>query len=279
MDPEIASALSFAGGALVSGKIIEKLLGPTADYFGKGVQLWAEKRINNLGNIFANAHHKLGDRIDSPGAVPPRVFAGILNEGSFCDAALATEYLGGVLASSRTEVSRDDRGAALISLVARLSTYQLRLHYILYRVFAEIYGGSNATVSDSASRQTLCTYLPTNVFHDAMDFSEEENHEVIMHHALVGLGREDLLGPNWALGGADLIRKHGYSVPAHGLVIEPSVFGVELFLHAHGRGNLLANMFLSPDTRFDGIQGIAIPKGSRPVRLPSPPWETSHPSA
>ena len=71
----------------MSGKVIEKILGPPADYFGKGSRFWAEKRVENLRNIFASAHQKLGNRIDSSGAVPPHGFAGILNEGSYRDAS------------------------------------------------------------------------------------------------------------------------------------------------------------------------------------------------
>jgi hypothetical protein len=74
------NALEVIGGALLGGKVVEKVLGPTAEYLGAGVKTFAEKRVGNVRNIFANAHKKLGDRIDSPGAVPPRVLAGILND-------------------------------------------------------------------------------------------------------------------------------------------------------------------------------------------------------
>jgi hypothetical protein len=51
---------------------IAKLLGPTADYLGGELQEFTKKRIKNVGNIFKNAEDKLGDKIEQPGAVPPK---------------------------------------------------------------------------------------------------------------------------------------------------------------------------------------------------------------
>jgi hypothetical protein len=41
----------------------------------------------------------------------PKVIKAILDDGSFCDDELTASYFGGVLASSKTEVGCDDRGA------------------------------------------------------------------------------------------------------------------------------------------------------------------------
>src|SRR5208283_3371005 len=56
----------------------------------------------------------------------------VLSEGYFCEDELQAMYLGGVLASSKSSVSRDDRAIAYCSLVSSLSSYQLRTHCILY---------------------------------------------------------------------------------------------------------------------------------------------------
>ena len=132
------------GLALLGTKdLVSKILGPTAEYIGEGIKTWTEKRVNNVRRIFANAAKKLGDRIDSDGQVPPRILRGILEEGSVTDDPLAADYFGGVLASSRTSIGRDDRGATIISLLSRLSAYQIRTHYVLYSVIRDMYlGGS-----------------------------------------------------------------------------------------------------------------------------------------
>jgi hypothetical protein len=42
------------------------MLGPTAEYLADGIKTFAEKRVENVRNIFTNAQKKLGDRINSP---------------------------------------------------------------------------------------------------------------------------------------------------------------------------------------------------------------------
>jgi hypothetical protein len=57
--------------------------------------------------------------------VSPRVL-GFLVQASLCEDELFAEYYGGVLASARGPSGRDDRGASMMSLIGRLSTYQVR---------------------------------------------------------------------------------------------------------------------------------------------------------
>ena len=114
--------------------LIPKLLGPTADYLGVEMQALTEKRVNNIKGIFLNARDKLSDRkLNGPGAVSPKVLKIIINDGSYSDDALSVEYFGGVLASSKAEVSRDDRGSRLARAIDVLSTYQLALSALCRR--------------------------------------------------------------------------------------------------------------------------------------------------
>src|ERR1700744_1578815 len=129
---DIGTGLTVLGSALGGKDVIIKILGPTADYIGDGMKDFAAKRIENVQKIFQNASKKLGDKIEEEGLIHPKVLQRTLNEGSYADDFLSIEYFGGVLASSRNETSRDYRGAFFISLVSKLSNYQLRLHYIFY---------------------------------------------------------------------------------------------------------------------------------------------------
>src|SRR4051812_30456729 len=97
------AALTLLGPAYLVGKV----LGPTADYVGEGVRDWTERRAENVQSVFRKAGRKLGDELDEPGGVPPRVLKGVLEEGQFAEDDLTREYLGGVLASSRTSSARD----------------------------------------------------------------------------------------------------------------------------------------------------------------------------
>jgi hypothetical protein len=145
------------GGGLAGAKVLEKFLGPTAEYLGEGMLTLVKKRAETFQRIFAKGEARLGDRINSPGAVPPRVLAGILNDGSYREDSVSIEYYGGVLASSRTPISRDDRAATFVNLVSRLSTYQLRLHYIIYGVMLKLYGGLGVGLGMEHDRNALRT--------------------------------------------------------------------------------------------------------------------------
>jgi hypothetical protein len=54
-----------------------------------------------------------------------------------------------------------------------MSTYQLRLHYIVYRVFLKLYGGLGLGVGLDHERQALRTFIPEAALIAAMDFSEK----------------------------------------------------------------------------------------------------------
>src|SRR6266581_8296847 len=145
---ETSTGLTILGTAIGSAKLIERMLGPTADYIGGGVEAWTKKRVDNVTRIFRSAQNKLGVKLEREGSVPPRVLKEILQEGSFCDDELAAEYFGGVLASSRSEIPRDDRGSAMARLVGRLTTYQLRSHFLLYTVIKTAFKGQDIIVNN-----------------------------------------------------------------------------------------------------------------------------------
>lgn len=119
-----------------SAPLALKILGPTADYLGDGLQSWTERRVQNVRRIFEIAGRRLGDEnLSRDGTVSPRILKAVLDEGSYWDDELGAEYFGGILASSRNEIGRDDRGATLAALVGRLrpincvvTTCSIRVH-------------------------------------------------------------------------------------------------------------------------------------------------------
>ena len=115
---ELETGITILGSAIGSAKILEKILGPTADYLGYQLKEWTEKKVKNTAAIFKNAEKKLGEKINQDGSVAPKVLKGILNEGAWSEEELQIEYFGGVLASSRSGVKRDDRGAYFVSLIS-----------------------------------------------------------------------------------------------------------------------------------------------------------------
>lgn len=244
---DLGTGLALFGSA----QVVEKLLGPTAAYIGTGVKDWTERRVQNVSAIFANAARKLGAQLDNDGAVPPKVLKEILAEGSFSEDAIATEYFGGVLASSRTNVARDDRAATFTSLVARMSTYQLRAHYICYRSLRETFLDSGRTLNVK-DRPHLQISIPLPALLHAMDMTPEESVNLVslFEHIFFGMSRENLI-ENFQYGALDK-EVFPWAVDS-GVLFQPTVLGAELFLRAHGHANLGAGALLlsSTATQFD----------------------------
>src|ERR1051326_8640155 len=125
IDP--GTGLTILGSAIGGAKILEKILGPTSEYLGDQLKEWTIKKVTNTANIFKNAEKKLGDKINEKGTVPPKVLKSILEDGAWAEENLQVEYFGGVLASSRSGVSRDDRGAYFTSLMKLKLRQNIRL--------------------------------------------------------------------------------------------------------------------------------------------------------
>ena len=161
----------------------------------------------------------------------------VLNEGSFCDDPLTAEYFGGVLASSRSDVSRDDRGASWSSLVARLSAYQVRSHFLVYRAIYDRFVGQDFQFNMD-DRNKLTVLLPFSSYFRAMEFSKSETSQIgpLLTHSFFGLNKEDLIETFVYGNGENLKKREGadFDPPEEGGIwVTPSALGVELFLWAH----------------------------------------------
>jgi len=265
MDP--ASGLIILGTAVGSAKTIEKILGPTAEYIGSGLKGWTERRVENVARIFENAKEKLGSRIDAPGQVPPKVLKGILSEGAYCDDELGAEYFGGVLASSRTEVGRDDRGATFIALLGRISSYQLRSHFYYYSLLRQVYEGVDLNLGIADNRKQLQTFVPLDSWDAAMEFSEEEDGGNILNHVMDGLAREVLIDNSYSFGSADHIARTFENADVPGIVFYPTSLGISLYLWSHGMGHLSINDFLYPDVVLHSGVRIPVEPGIKSVHF------------
>ncbi len=253
MDP--GTGLTVLGTAVGSAKLVEKILGPTAEYLGVGLKDWTERSIRNVGRVFQKAEEKLGPRIEKPGAVPPKVLKEVLEQAAFSDDELAAEYFGGVLASSRSEVGRDDRGAGFTALIGRLTSYQIRSHYFFYTLVHEVFAAADVNLGVPQGRQQCQTFIPFASYVAALEFSEKEDASVIISHVMFGLARENLIDDHFEFGGVDHIRKAFVKAEQPGLVFTPSALGVELFLWANGRGDLALNSILDQSIRLkSGVQ-------------------------
>ncbi len=251
-----------AGLVVLGGKdIIVKLLGPTASYLGQETKNMVQKCNVNIGRIFNRATKLLGNKIEQPGVVNPRILRHIINEGAFCEDELSAEYFGGVLASSRSEVSRDDRGTSIIALLSRLSTYQIRTHYIFYHILKNLFDNSGINIADSEGRNRLEIYIPFSVYLKAMDFGKNENMALLIEHAMFGLWKERLIEEFFRYGSKEYLKQVFAKVTEDGIIFQPTCLGAELFLWAYGKANLQTTDLLNPVNKFDVDSNIVIPLG------------------
>lgn len=223
---------------------VQKLLGPTAEYLGSGLKDFVERRVATIGRMFHVAEVKLGAQLDQPGQIPPKVLKEILDEGSFANDDLAVEYLGGILASSRTEAGRDDRGARIAKLVNRLSTYQLRTHYLLYISVRNAFAASGFNMG-MIDRPKMRMFIPFSGYSAAMDFSqaEQSEYENLLAHIFFGLHTEGLIEDAFLIAPVEEIKKSLPAAAEGGVIFQPSALGTELFMWALGQSGLGMKIF------------------------------------
>lgn len=264
IDPETVRTVTLAlGGSWLA----KKLLGPTLDLLGIEIKQLTQKRLENLKKIVNAGQRKLNNRRAT--RVAPRIIKEIIREGTLNDDSVATEYWGGVLAASVTGIDRDDRGVAILSLLSRLSTYQLRTHYILYRVLRELYVGKRRDLGSIDDFRLMQAYVRLDTYHKAMAFDRKESSReaVILGHVLAGLARESLIDGRYRFGEQSHLEILSREAPAPGIIFQPTPFGLEVFLWAYGKGDAPANKFLDPRTKFRPLEGVVIPSGYAAVPL------------
>jgi hypothetical protein len=272
LDPNTINAgLTALGTGIVSKDLIVKILGPTADYIGSVLKGWTERRVTNTRSILIKAAQRLGSRLDEEGTVPPRVLKEVLDEGSYCDDELTSSYFAGVLASSRSEHSRDDRGASLLKLVGRMTTYQVHSHYIYYSLFKQYLNGRSENITVDNECRKLSLYVPHAAFIHAMSFADTEDVESICTHIYTGLLKEKLIADRLVSGNRELLTsiypRWEEEEEDGGVLIRPSALGVELYQWVHGEGRQHPSQFLEQDVIYTPDTEIAIPVGAK--ALPS----------
>jgi hypothetical protein len=179
----VLAAKALVGSGDSEG-LMRRVLGPPADALGETLARWVEFRTRNVGCILEKADDKLGSRRAEEGEVPFRIAGAIFEAGSYCDSELMAEYLGGVLASSRTVEGRDDRGARWVGLITGLSSYEIRMHYLFYATAHQVYRDAELQTmwGDEASYagQGLEVLFDLADFVNAMEFGEGEDAEWIL---------------------------------------------------------------------------------------------------
>jgi hypothetical protein len=246
--------------------LIKRVLGPPADAIGEQLATYVKFRGDNAMQILENAAAKAN--LDESGSVPPRVAWTILNDGSWCDDPVMVEYLGGALASARTG-GRDDRSARWASLVTHMSAYEIRAHYIVYRAIREVHRGGRDTLPDSHGGlayqhiSQIPILMDLSDFASAMEFTEGENPDLLLAHAVQGLRRENLVRKISYCDADASDRKYVDDAPFSDASISviPSLDGAELYLFAFGQSHRDALELVSEDWSDEvGVEGARVPR-------------------
>ncbi|MGO4104247.1 hypothetical protein AB4Y63_09880 [Leifsonia sp. YAF41] len=273
-----------AASAKVAATIVEDLVRPSAQVVGRHwanrVEDWVES--SNARRVLKLAARRVNSTQPSnraaEGAVAARVAAAILDGAVFAENEIAAEYLSGVLASSRSE-DRNDRGQPWAALVSRLSSDQIRLHFIIYRLLRKLLLGKDMNIMVLSYSWI---YIPFRELNEAMCWPEGD--DTGFTQAFYGLHREGLVAPaDFWFGPPEMIYEvTGTSVPEPGLVVTPSRAGLGLFLWGLGHGDLKLEAVIDrkvaldlvaaedPSTRISGAMSLPLPATPELVPDPSP---------
>lgn len=261
-----AVALGWAG---------RKVIGPVLDRIGVDLaDRYSDYRAENAQRICQTAERKLGPNASEEGQVPPRVVKAVLDEGSWSDAEVMAEYFGGILAASRTPDGTDDRGASWAALIARLSTHDVYLHYLVYEAMRRLHlGREDVQLAKSKGRRSCRIHISGGSLLSAMGLSPaDENWLHVVIPSVDALVREGLIGDDLVLGHGSFIRETHPSAPDEvGVVVTPSLGGINLFLWAHGHRGCPMTALIDPATDFTPVADLGSVAAQILATTPKPP--------
>jgi hypothetical protein len=253
LNSHMTEELITSGGLLtvLGAKLAYDVCGPTAQYLGGEMSSYAKQGVLNLKKVFENADHFIKSRPAVNGQVPPRVLKHILDEGRFCEDEIQASYLGGILASSRGMISRDDRAMTYASIIESLSTYQIRTHFLIYASILKQNLMPFASCKRWLLQHNVTIVFPEHEYTKSMEFSENEDANIIGEHVFLGLERHRLCKH-----GYPVVRPRGSDKPFDPFrFVHTTTHGIDLFLWAFGRGDM-GMEFYSPDLNVGLCEGF-----------------------
>lgn len=258
-DPVVKTLFAYK---IFTSRLAIKLLGPLADYYGEQIVDLAKKGdkfvSGNMARVISIATKTENKIIKGDSYVSPAIARRILSEAMTSTNYITDLYLGRVLASSKSTNGRDDRGIVFADLISRLSTYQLRAHYILYRTTKNLLEGKKLNASSFHDREKMHIFIPLNSFAKAMDFRPGESETIccfigLLGHIISGLVKEDLIANDFQFGpmhNEGHIYEIEHKVKTEGGVFTPTMFGMEFFAWANGHPEVDYASFLHKSTKF-----------------------------
>lgn len=254
-----SAADTFATEAAKTGASLwNKVLGPPAEALGEHLrsrmEAWSKDSL--ASRVLRRAAAKV-DTTES-GTVPPRVASDIFEKAQWAEDEFVAEYLSGVLASARTPEGKDDSGVAWTALVGRLSSAQLRLHYILYSTARHLLVGRSIEAINDL--ELLPVLVPVEPVIDLL--GGDQQGADAFNESIMNLTREGLLSDNFQIDVEGHQTSTGAVPPGSlALVYRMTSAGVMLFLRGGGSRVTLIRSFLDTDIDavFDPPENIPVP--------------------
>lgn len=271
MDPFTTAAIGAASKAVdpvaqeaakASANLILRLFGPGADVLGAQ---WADRlKEKNLTRLLEKTQKKAATSGGS-GFTAPRVAARVFQDAEYADNEMVAEYLSGVLASARSEDGTYDGGIEWSSLIARMSSDQLRLHYLIYASARQVLAVEADGVPNSLNGKAILLPQIDVVNRIATGLSI-----VRFSNAVDGLASEGLIGGTYRYGDNDSIIEGVYPLASsldvpydRSMKFEVTIQGMRLFMWGLGLGHLTLNAYT--DSRYL-IPAVADQADLKPVQ-------------
>jgi hypothetical protein len=256
----VAKSVSEAGAEAdtehVARGLLIRVLGSSADAISEALGRYTAYRVRNVQAIVEHADAKSRDISGTRKVVNPRVAHVLLEDGSYCDDELMADYLGGVLAGSRTQHGRDDRAVAWSNVIISLSALQVRAHYLLYREWAaRLRDIDDFNLGMSQGRYEATMDIELSEFLPILTQNSEVPAQDALGHSIPGLIRVGLLEDDYSIGPRE---NAGEPDPQfdHLLRVRPSVMGLELYGWAQGLPGLSPGDFQAKAAVFELADAI-----------------------
>lgn len=264
VDSSIIQEILTSGGGIAvilsNKELLNKLLGPSADYLGdynkRFLENILEKQPKNLANIIVKAYKKLGARAEEQGGVEPRIIKAIIEDGVFIEEDVVAEYYSGILASSRSEDGKNDSGLPYLKLLQSMSAFDMMLHSLLYKTVLAEFKELGFQIDNPEDRNKMKIFIPYNELYIQIHKNFRNIDESIIYDkigdSMFRFSQHAIIKQIWYLANKETIaRETKNKVNQTGLIFYPTAIGTSLAMWGYGNGHLSNNLFFQCELNDD----------------------------
>jgi len=261
VDPTILTGVG-AKAVEQSLPLLQRVLGPSADVLGEYFAQSVRRRFDNSLKVARAADRRIGED-EATRPVSLRVANRIFEESAYCEDDIVTEYLGGVLESSRKSVDSADLGNTYAAYVSRLSVDHLYMHYMVYAQLQRLLHGMCLNLHDGKEvHETASLFISSAVAERDLPGGASPDS---LYSILGWLKRDEMIafGP---AGEPQHLRDDYHDVPAAGVVVRPTALGCEMYMWGLGKGNKSLQAYFSDGLEEYAIDALPLQDGYQLIR-------------